>query len=92
MMLAGCGGRLDSPGASDASTSDGDSVPCADAGACPAGAQYCNSTYADGSATFACTNLPAKCHACSCAAPPKIGFICTCTSDGDQILVSCTKQ
>jgi len=89
-MLLACGGRLDSPAASDASSAD--TVPCGDAGACPTSTQYCNETYADGGSTIACTNLPPKCHACDCAAPPKIGFICSCTSDGAQILVSCNKM
>ncbi|HEY1958894.1 MAG TPA: hypothetical protein VGH28_24950 [Polyangiaceae bacterium] len=89
LVLVACGGRFDSPAANDASVND--TVPCADAGACSASTQYCNELFADGGSTFTCTNLPGKCHACDCAAPPKIGFVCACTSDGDQIIVSCNK-
>ena len=92
LAYGACGGRIEngSPTTSDASTND--FIACGDAGSCAAATDFCRKLYADGGLSYACEALPNACHACECAAPPKIGEICSCTSDGDQILVSCTQE
>jgi hypothetical protein len=92
LLLVACGGRIDAPAQTgDASTTNA-AVPCGDAGACAASTSFCHILYADGGLAYECASFPNACHTCSCAAPPKVGQICSCTSDGPAILVSCTAQ
>jgi len=92
-LLVACGGRTEVRGtgiALDASTaSDADFVACGDGGECLTSDSYCRIVTADGGTTHTCTPLPPKCHSCACAAVPKPGLTCVCTSDSDQIVVSC---
>jgi hypothetical protein len=91
VLLAACGGRTGLRGTLvDAGATTSDTVPCGEAGACAASTDYCLAESAGpGDVSYACTALPAGCHACSCASMPKAGMICTCTGDGDRITVSC---
>ncbi len=67
-----------------------DFVSCDDGGECPASTEYCSVITQNGTTTHACAPLPASCHACKCASVPKPPLtVCVCTSDGDQIIVSC---
>ncbi len=95
LALAACGGRTELRGtgvAIDASADApaADFVTCEDAGDCPASTEYCSVITQNNVTTHACAPLPANCHACKCASVPKPPLTaCVCTSDGDQITVSC---
>ena len=88
-----CGGQIVGAGA-DASQETTDSVPCADAGECPANTEFCRIISGGpppGVFTHECAALPSNCHSCDCANPPtQNNEQCVCTSDGDQIIVSCS--
>ena len=89
LFLVACGGRVESQTPTGDASTTNDTVPCGDAGACAASTTFCKILDLDGGVTYACTALPTSCHACECAAPPTVGEICSCTSDGDQIVASC---
>ncbi len=92
MSVAACGGKIIGGGV-DAATETSDVVPCADAGDCPATTEFCHIVSGGpppGIFTHDCKALPPNCHSCDCANPPtQNGEQCVCTSDGDQIIVSC---
>ena len=91
VFLLACGARSEVHGTGilDASTEDADFFECFDSGACNANETYCRFVKDDAGVTTACVPLPTKCHSCACAAIPEPGFVCVCTSDGDQIIISC---